>query len=85
MVQKFPKNSPSRFSWLRWAFAIPEIVVSSVLSICVENLAICTMWFGDWYDFYIVQKEADATERSHLQRQGSSTAEVEKQPIIEVV
>jgi hypothetical protein len=38
---------------------IPEIVLSSALSIVVENCAVCTMWFGDWYDFYIVEKEAD--------------------------
>ncbi len=48
-----------RYSWLRLLIIIPEIVLSSLLSICVENVAVCTMWFGDWYDFYIVQKEVD--------------------------
>ena len=37
----------------------PEIFVSSLLSIFVENLAVMTMWFGDWYDFYIVEKETE--------------------------
>ncbi len=48
-----------RFSWVRLLFIVPEIVVSSTLSIVVENLAVCTMYFGDWYEFYIVEKEAD--------------------------
>ncbi len=37
----------------------PEILLASVLSICAENLAVMTMWFGNWYEFYIVQKESD--------------------------
>ena len=52
-------SSFSRYSWLRLALVLPEIVLSSVLSIVVENLAVCSMWFGDWYDFYIVEKELD--------------------------
>jgi hypothetical protein len=31
-----------------------------VLSILVENCAVLSMWGGDWYDFYIVEKETDA-------------------------
>ena len=26
-------------------------------SIVVENLAVVCMWGGDWYDFYIVEKD----------------------------
>lgn len=48
-----------RYSWFRLLLAIPEIIVSSTLSIVVENMAVFTMWFGDWYDFYIVEKELD--------------------------
>ena len=28
-------------------------------SIVCENLAVISMWGGDWYDFYIVEKEND--------------------------
>lgn len=56
-----------RYSWARLVFAVPEIVLSSVLSICVENLAVFTIWFGDWYDFYIVEKETDE-ERGNTKR-----------------
>ena len=38
---------------------LPEIAISSFLSVIVECTAVCTMWFGDWYDFYIVEKEVD--------------------------
>ena len=48
-----------RYSWFRLLLIIPEIILSSALSIIVENWAVCTMWFGDWYDFYIVEKEVD--------------------------
>ena len=33
-----------------------------VFSIICENLAVISMWGGDWYDFYIVEKENDPTE-----------------------
>jgi len=36
------------------------VIISSTLSIIVENVAVCTMWFGDWYDFYIVEKESES-------------------------
>ena len=48
-----------RYSWLRMLFIIPELVLSTTLSIIVENTAVCTLYFGDWYEFYIVEKEAD--------------------------
>ena len=48
-----------RYSWIRTLLVIPEIILSSLLSIIVENTAVCTMWFGDWYDFYIVEKEVE--------------------------
>jgi len=51
-----------RYSFVRKLVAIPEIIVASLVSIVVENLAVCSMWFGDWYDFYIVQKETDCDE-----------------------
>jgi hypothetical protein len=28
----------------------------------VENLAVVSMWGGDWYDFYIVEKDNDAAD-----------------------
>ena len=31
-------------------------------SIICENLAVISMWGGDWYDFYIVEKENDPAE-----------------------
>lgn len=48
-----------RYSWARLMLAVPEIIISSVLSILVENFAVYMMWFGDWYDFYIVEKEEE--------------------------
>ena len=30
-------------------------------SIICENLAVISMWGGDWYEFYIVEKENDPT------------------------
>ncbi len=48
-----------RFSWLRLMFAVPEIIVASTLSLVMENVAVCSMWFGEWYNFYIVEKESD--------------------------
>lgn len=58
-VRRNLQSCVCRYSWPRLAFAVPEIVLSSLLSIVVENLAVCTMWFGDWYDFYIVEKEVE--------------------------
>ena len=48
-----------RYSWLRLLLVPHEIALSNALSICLEISAVLTMWFGDWYDFYIVQKEVD--------------------------
>ena len=28
----------------------------------VENLAVLSMWGGDWYDFYIVEKDNEAMD-----------------------
>ena len=33
------------------------IFISFHFSIVVENLAVISMWGGDWYDFYIVEKD----------------------------
>ena len=33
------------------------IFISFYFSIVVENLAVISMWGGDWYDFYIVEKD----------------------------
>eukprot|EP00095_Tigriopus_kingsejongensis_P005579 maker-scaffold12_size759060-snap-gene-5.17 protein:Tk05579 transcript:maker-scaffold12_size759060-snap-gene-5.17-mRNA-1 annotation:"GG12939" len=51
-----------RYSWLRLLLVVPEIVFSSLVSIIVENCAVCTMWIGDWYDFYIVDKELEESD-----------------------
>ena len=48
-----------RFSILRLIFVIPEVIFASIVSIVCEHIAVFTMWFGNWYDFYIVQKEVD--------------------------
>ena len=42
-----------------------------VFSIICENLAVISMWGGDWYDFYIVEKEnepADTEEEAETQQ-----------------
>jgi len=43
---------------------IPEILLATLLSIIAENFAVMTMWIGDWYDFYIVEKESDIVDPS---------------------
>jgi hypothetical protein len=35
-------------------------------SIVVENLAVLSMWGGDWYDFYIVEKDNDAPDEASV-------------------
>jgi hypothetical protein len=35
-----------------------------LLSIVVENLAVLSMWGGDWYDFYIVEKDNESLEET---------------------
>ena len=52
-------------SWLRLVLVIPEILVASTVSLVAENLAVILMWFGDWYSFYIVQKEVKGMETVH--------------------
>jgi len=47
----------TRMSWFRLALSIPEILIASTISLVAENLAVILMWFGNWYTFYIVQKE----------------------------
>ena len=39
---------------------MPEIIIASTVSIVLENIAVITMWFGNWYGFYIVQKEVES-------------------------
>ena len=39
---------------------IPEIIIASTVSVVLENIAVITMWFGNWYEFYIVQKEVES-------------------------
>ena len=65
-----------RMSWLRILFAIPEVMVASTVSLVAENLAVILMWFGDWYSFYIVQKEVKGMDGL------SDMDEVDKQPLI---
>merc|ERR1712154_99344 len=48
-----------RYSWPRLLLVVPEIVLSTALSIVVENCAVFAMWFGRWDQFYVVQKETD--------------------------
>ena len=55
-VRQFPVR---RYSWPRLVLAVPEVVTAATFSAIVENLAVCTMWFGSWNDFYIVQKESE--------------------------
>jgi len=51
-----------RMSWLRLLLAAPEVLVASTVSLVAENLAVILMWFGDWYAFYIVQKEVQGMD-----------------------
>ena len=39
---------------------MPEIIIASTVSVVLENIAVITMWFGNWYGFYIVQKEVES-------------------------
>jgi hypothetical protein len=55
----FKQHPIRRYSWLRLLAVIPEIILASIMSIVAENCAVVTMWFGNWYEFYIVQKESD--------------------------
>ena len=49
-----------RSSWLRMVMIMPEIIIASTVSVVLENIAVITMWFGNWYGFYIVQKEVES-------------------------
>jgi len=51
-----------RFSKIRMVLSVFEIILASTLSIIVENCAVICMWGGDWYDFYIVEKENESEE-----------------------
>ena len=53
-------------SWLRLVFSIPEILIASTVSLAAENLAVILMWFGNWYSFYIVQKEVPGMESQQV-------------------
>ena len=48
-----------RSSWLRMLSIVPEIVIASTVCVVLENIAVVMMWFGNWYGFYIVQKEVE--------------------------
>jgi len=65
-----------RFSYLRILLSFFEIILASTLSIVCENLAVISMWGGDWYDFYIVEKENDPSPDSE---------DPETQKLVEVV
>jgi len=58
-MKQFPIH---RYSWLKSALSVIEIALASTLSIVVENLAVVSMWGGDWYDFYIVEKDNDTDQ-----------------------
>lgn len=51
-----------RYSYIRIFLSIFEIFLASTLSIVAENCAVIFMWGGDWYDFYIVEKDNEADE-----------------------
>ena len=60
-----------RSSWSRILLIVPEILIASTVSVVLENIAVITMWFGNWYDFYIVQKEVESdsdveTDSAHV-------------------
>ena len=48
-----------RYSWPRLLLVAPEIVLSTALSIVVENCAVFAMWFGRWDQ--VMQREARGT------------------------
>jgi len=58
-IRQFPIH---RSSWARILFIMPEILIASTVSVVLENIAVLTMWFGNWYDFYIVQKEVESDD-----------------------
>ncbi|XP_023334273.1 beta-1,4-mannosyltransferase egh [Eurytemora carolleeae] len=60
-IKQFPIH---RYSWFRSVLSVIEIALASVLSIIVENLAVICMWGGDWYDFYIVEKDNESEQTS---------------------
>ena len=57
-----------RFSFLRLLFVIPELILASIVSIICEHIAVMTMWFGNWYEFYIVQKETEETDQQEHEK-----------------
>jgi len=61
-----------RFSWARTLVSVVEIALASTLSICVENCAVLSMWGGDWYDFYIVEK-CDESEEEEEKSENSES------------
>jgi len=62
-IKQFPIH---RYSWLKSCLSVIEIALASTLSIVVENLAVVSMWGGDWYDFYIVEKDNDSEDVASL-------------------
>ena len=52
--------------------------MASTISVVAENLAVVLMWFGNWYSFYIVQKEVPGMESIN---QPSMSSEEERQPL----
>lgn len=63
-IRQFPIH---RSSWLRMLLIIPEIVIASTVCVILENIAVVTMWFGNWYSFYIVQKEVEGDYDTDVQ------------------
>ena len=55
---------------------VHHFYVDHGFSIVCENLAVISMWGGDWYDFYIVEKENDP---------GLDSEDPETQKLVEVV
>ena len=55
---------------------IPEILIASTVSVVLENIAVVTMWFGNWYSFYIVQKEVESDLDVEMDPKISSKANI---------
>ena len=54
-----------RYSYLKLILVIPEIILASITSLILENVAVILMWFGNWYEFYIVQKESEDLKQNN--------------------
>ena len=56
-----------RYSWPRLMLVVPEIVLSTALSIVVENCAVFAMWFGRWDQVTLVLSMALGNHANRFQ------------------